>query len=154
MDTPSKVLLVVFFTLVVIATVWKYDTFILKRDYVVYDYVSCDLALGSCFAYECAEDDEECDDTPYQKIVKNASAIPLCTNYIEDACPELTCGANEEGCEIISCSDETLEDGEYCVDEMPLEEEELLEEEPAPTEEDASEEEAAPEEETAEEEPL
>jgi hypothetical protein len=114
-DTKSKVLIAAFFAVVVVATVWKYDAFVIRHDFRVYDQVPCDPITESCFAYECEEFDEECDDAPFKKIEKNAKYIPLCPNYLEEECKPLSCTTGEEDCVETLCSEDVLEEGEMCV---------------------------------------
>ena len=115
MDTKSRVLFASFLLIVAAATVWKYDTFVTRHDFVVYDQVECDPEKESCFAYECDEGDSECDDAPFKRIEKNIRAITPCLNYEENACEPLACGESEVDCSEILCSDETLREGEICI---------------------------------------
>lgn len=132
MDTKSKVLVAVLILVVALVTAWKYDTYVVQHDYVVYDQLPCDPSTESCFVYTCDEGDPECDNMPFKKIEKSASNVPLCPNYIEDACPPLTCEEGEEGCVITLCSEEALEEGEECsvAEERADEDDSLQTEEP------------------------
>ena len=94
---------------------WKYKVFVIDRDFVVYDQVSCDPYTESCFASICEEGDEECDDTPYKKIEKSARFISACNVANGDECPDLSCGPTEVECVITTCSEDTLDDNETCV---------------------------------------
>jgi hypothetical protein len=113
MEPRSKWLLGVFFIFIGIVVVWQFYHTVIRRDYEVYDYVSCDPAAASCFVYcdgECAYDD------PYLKIHKHAQNIAMCDPTKEE-CPELSCGAGEADCAMIACSDGTLDEGEQCYTE-------------------------------------
>jgi len=114
-DTKSKGLMALVLLMVAGATVWKYDTFITNRDFMVYDQISCNPTLESCFVYVCEEGYEECDNSPFKKIEKNAKNITLCPNYNKDSCSALTCLDGEKECTITLCTDETLAVGEMCV---------------------------------------
>ncbi len=129
MDLRSKIVIVLFFVLLVAAAIWKYQVYFVERDYLIYNQIACDPTEESCFAYLCEEDDEECDDTPYKKIEKYASNIAVCDEYAREDCPELTCEESEFGCIVTACSEDTLEDGEQCVTEEPSSEEDMLDEE-------------------------
>lgn len=115
MDTKSKLLIAFFLILVVLVTAWKYKVFVIDRDFVVYNNVSCDPYEESCFTYICEEGDEECDATPFKKIEKNARFIDACDIANAEECPELSCGVSEEGCETTMCSEDVLEEGEQCL---------------------------------------
>lgn len=112
MDTKSKILIGVFFALIVTATVWKYYIFVTKQDFIVFNHASCNPGTESCFAYNCEINDEECDQAPFKKISKNAENITDCTI---GKCSELSCGPGETDCVITLCSEETIEEGEVCV---------------------------------------
>ena len=114
-DTKSKLLIAAFFVIVVAATVLKYDTFVIRHDYLVYDQVACDPTEESCFAYECEEGDEECDDTPFKKVEKNVRNTALCPNYLEGTCEPLSCGPDEDDCTETTFTEDALEEGELCI---------------------------------------
>ena len=115
MDTKSRILIVFFLILVAGVTVWKYKLFMIERDFVIYNNISCDPYNESCFAYICAEGDKECDATPFKRIEKNARFIEVCNMANAEECPELSCGVDEEGCLVTTCSEDVLEEGERCV---------------------------------------
>lgn len=124
-DTRSKILIGLFILLVVGTGIWKYYVYFVQEDFTVHSVISCDVATESCFSVECAEDDEECDDTPYKKLESSARLIPECDPYIDDTCPEPVCEEGENECTITVCSVETLEEGEIClpIDESASDEE-------------------------------
>lgn len=105
--------------IVIGVTVWKYDAYVSRQDFLIYDQVACDPEIESCFAYVCEEGDEECDTEPFKKITKSAENVSLCPNYIEGECSPLSCAEDEVDCEEILCSEDTLEDGESCVSQDP-----------------------------------
>ena len=115
MDNKSKVLIVVFFTLVVVLSVWKFYVYVIKKDFIVTNYISCDPVYESCFVADCEEGDDECDTEPYKKIEKNAKNIPFCDKNNVENCAELNCEEGENDCVITNCSEDVLEDGEKCV---------------------------------------
>ena len=111
MDTKSKVLIVLFFTLLGIGFASKYYTFFIQQDFLVYDQIPCNPALESCFIAACEE--EVCENAPYKKIEKSAQNIPFCDPSAE-ACPRPTCSQDEPNCTITVCSEESIEEGETC----------------------------------------
>ena len=68
---------------------------------------------GSCFIVFDAEDDEVFNDEPYLKMYRNHKNVKQC--YESGECDVFTCGLNEEDCEQIFCSEDTLEEGEQCI---------------------------------------
>ena len=122
MDAKSKILIGLFILFVIAAGVWKYHSFFVERDFVIYTWVSCDTTTESCFAMECEEGDEECDDWAYKKMEIPASETPYCDPYVDEECPEPVCEVGSDCIEIL-CSEETLEEGEMCLAIEPEEEE-------------------------------
>ena len=110
MDKKSKVLLVVFVIMLATSVVATFERYVIKKDYLIYAHVSCDPTINSCFYYEPEEGEEV---EYYQKIYRKAYNIPLCDPEEED-CDALTCPVGEAECEIVSCGEETLEEGESC----------------------------------------
>lgn len=115
-NMPSKILAAVFVLALLAAVGWNYSTFFNERDYLVYTEVSCDPETESCFSWVCEEEDEECDDAPYKKITLTAAYAPLCDIYTDEECPEPSCSPLDTACEVIFCSEETLEEGEICAE--------------------------------------
>ncbi len=118
MSNKIKILLsiVVIFFIFSIAT--KYYKYLVLQDYYISAEVSCDTETESCFVWDCDLTDEDCDQTPYKYIWKYAKNIPTCTIENLDSCPELTCQPNEDDCEYIFCSADTLSDEEFCFNDI------------------------------------
>jgi hypothetical protein len=118
-DTRSQVLIILFLVLLVVTSIWKYDTFFVNRDYSIYTLVSCDPEEESCFSFVCEEGDEECDDSPYKKIEMLAADAPLCDPYTDETCDEPSCNAENGTCIVTVCSEDALEEGEMCAITSP-----------------------------------
>lgn len=121
----------------ILGIVWyRYDQYVVQRNFITYAAVPCSEEEGTCFVMDCSpEEDEECDLSPYKKIEVLASEAPKCIE--EHTCESFACASGSETCTETFCSDETLEDGEACyvpaVEEAP---EMLVEEEAAKTDEE------------------
>jgi hypothetical protein len=116
MDKKSKILMWVFVGALIISVGATYYRYVVKRDYIIFAHAPCDPEMESCFYYPCEEGDTECspaDVEYYKKINKKAYNIELCDSESPD-CQPLVCQENEADCEIISCSEDVLEDGEAC----------------------------------------
>ena len=119
----GRVFLIMFLFLLVGSIALTFWRIVVKRDYIISAEQECDPYTEACFIYTCSPDeDEECPADPtermsyYKLIHKNAQNIPLC-NAQKDECPaELTCEENEEECEYIYCDEDTVAEGEECVD--------------------------------------
>lgn len=85
-----------------------YFHFIIERTYEVSKQVPCDPKTDSCFVSDCEANDSTCDSTrTYKKIVAPAKYAGL--DY-----EKFICEAGNLHCKIITCSPETVEDGEKC----------------------------------------
>lgn len=115
MDTKSKLLITLFIVAVLAVTAWKYYVYVIRHDFVVYDQIECDPSIESCFAYECEENDEECDNAPFKKIERSAMSTTPCPNHKEGACETVACSESEKSCTEILCTEDALEEGETCV---------------------------------------
>lgn len=115
MKTRENMLTIIFLAAIAGAVIWQYNRFVVKQDFLIYDQVSCDPKVDSCFVYVCEEGDEECDPTPFAKLEKSARFVPVCSPAGGNICPELSCAPGELDCTITTCNEETLENGELCV---------------------------------------
>jgi len=111
--------------IIIFGIVWyRYDQYVLKRNFITYAAVPCSEEEGTCFVMDCSpEEDEECDQTPYKKIELLSSEAPKCVE--EHVCESFACPADSTTCTETYCSDDTLEEGEVCyapvVEELPAE---------------------------------
>ena len=124
--------LLAFIALVIIAIIgYRYNQYIVHKNFYIDVNTQCDPSVESCFAWDCdPEEDEECDNTPYKKVSILSSDAPKCLE--EHSCENFTCDSNVELCEIVYCSESVLDEGEICAtadEEIPEEqlEEEIIE---------------------------
>ncbi len=116
MDKKSKILLWIFAGALIISVGVTYYRYVVKRDYIIFAHTECDPKTESCFYTPCedgAENDCGAEIEYYKKINKKAFNIELCDIEQPD-CKPLVCKDGEKDCEIISCSDATLGEGESC----------------------------------------
>ena len=117
MDKKSKIIICIFITAIIALLSYEYFMLVIKNNYVIKTYTSCDQTKYSCFIQTCTEDEIDCDDSVYAKITKNIINNNLCNQYKAE-CPDLTCAIGESNCEITYCSLDNVEEGEKCVSGM------------------------------------
>lgn len=110
MDKKSTYLLSSLALIFIASVYWNYQVFFIQRDFIVDSTTTCDPRAESCFM-SC--DAGECGTDYYAKITKRAYNIPVCNGAIEE-CESLICTPNEPDCEIIFCSEKTLQEDEAC----------------------------------------
>ena len=103
-------LLALFLLVIFGVFVYRYDQYLLKKNYQIDAQVPCDPSQEQCFVADCAKDDPECDTTPYKKVEVLASEAPSCLT--EENCTVFSCST--ASCKITTCNDSTLEAGEVC----------------------------------------
>jgi len=113
MDKKSKVLFWIFGILLVASIGITFYKYIVKKDYIIMAHISCDPQTESCFYASCEGADCPAQIDYYKIINKKAYNIELCDPAVED-CNPLVCKEGEKDCEIISCSADTLSEGEEC----------------------------------------
>jgi hypothetical protein len=127
MDKKSKILLAVFFALIIISVGITYYRTIVKRDYIVEAQTDCDPYTEACFVWQCdpgsTEEGVACTGDPetdvwYYKIAKrNAENIPECDPEADETCDPWTCVEGEKDCSEILCDEATAEEqGVSCND--------------------------------------
>lgn len=114
MDKKSVYLLWGFVLFAVAVSYWGYRVFFVERNFIVQSITTCDPQAESCFVW-CEEG--KCEEDYYKKIIKNARNIPVCNGAIEE-CEPLICEPEETSCEIISCTSESVEEGERCTNPL------------------------------------
>jgi hypothetical protein len=140
MDKKSKILLLIFFLLIVGSVAFTYYRIMVKRDYIITAQTDCDPYTENCFIWECdpesSVEGEACTGDPevdiwyYKNAKRSASRIPACNPEEDETCQPWICDEGEKDCEEILCSEETVPEGENCNDpeeyalDNPLEEEE------------------------------
>ncbi|MES2225726.1 MAG: hypothetical protein V4480_02855 [Patescibacteria group bacterium] len=91
---------------------YRYDQYLVEKQYTLRVDVSCDSAAESCFAADCTPDSgPDCDPTPYKKVEIRAADAPACLE--EHSCEHFSC-AGIASCTLSLCSGDVLEDGEKC----------------------------------------
>lgn len=99
--------------LILISLAFKYNKYILEKDYFVYLYASCDTQVQNCFQYEDEED-------YYTKMYQKAYIVERC---MDGTCDMYACSQQEQDqnqCLIVECSEDTLEEGELCVNNQEI----------------------------------
>ncbi len=97
--------------LVVVTVAYRYDQYVLHKNYIVNAQAPCDPTTEQCFVSDCTPGDPGCDTSPYEKVTMSAAEAPACLE--EHSCDSFSC-AGSLSCSIAYCSDDTLEDGETC----------------------------------------
>jgi|GEM_PF-3414311 len=103
-------------TILVLAIVgivaYRYNQYVVDKQYVVDAAAPCDSSQNSCFVADCSPDgDASCDTTPYEKVELPGALAPDC--LLENSCEDFACNA-ENDCAITYCSPDQTEDGEAC----------------------------------------
>lgn len=109
MKRTNKIILAVLILLVVFSLFLGFKKYVLDKDYFIYLNASC-TGEYSCFEQEEVED-------PYIKVYRKAYEIQSCIDTQD--CDPFVCREDEDTCTIIPCSEEELEDGETCVNQVP-----------------------------------
>lgn len=108
---PANLLILIILVLLAVI-VYRYDQYVLKKNFLLNIATACDPSFESCFVVDCSpEEDEECDQTPYKKIEIRASEAPMCLQ--EHSCDTFECEPGTS-CVASYCSDDALEEGEIC----------------------------------------
>lgn len=110
MDKKSKILLSFVALAIIISVGLTFYRYVVLQDYQIIAEISCDPATDDCFVR--TEEDEST--STYRLLSRNAANIPLCDPETNENCRALLCEPNERDCEITSCSEEDLPEGESC----------------------------------------
>jgi hypothetical protein len=138
----GKILLWIFFLLVIGSLGFTYWKIMIKRNYVIVAQVECDPYLEKCFTHVCNPDpnvDGECtgnlaEDVWYTKnISRMAYNIPNCDPNVDESCTALVCGDNETSCSYELCDDSNVPDGDTCNDPVEYTKNNPIEEDVAET---------------------
>ena len=103
--------LALFSIAILIVIGYRFDQYVLQKNYRVDAHTVCDPKTERCFAADCSSgSDPECDPTPYKKVQVRAAEAPAC--LLENNCDSFSCTTSS--CKTLYCDDSTLEDGEVC----------------------------------------
>lgn len=122
MDKKSKYLIFGFIFIFAVVAYWDYRIFFIERDFVVNSTTECNPQTESCFVL-C--DGGECETNYYAKITKRAYNIPICNEAVEN-CNPLICEQDEVGCEIVYCSESSVQDNEMCTNPKDFQVKEIV----------------------------
>jgi hypothetical protein len=113
MKNKLKHLLVLIILVVVFVIMYRYDQYIIKKNFILEVSISCDSSKETCFVMDCSVDiDPDCDKNPYKKIKISATYAPICLE--EHTCDDFTCD-NLNDCSTLICSDDNKESWETCL---------------------------------------
>lgn len=101
------------FLLLVIVAGYRYEQYVMARNFTFFANTACDSSLHDCFIADCSpeEDGLGCPNGPYAKVELSASDAPKCLS--EHSCKSFSCDGLED-CEITYCSEDILDEGEIC----------------------------------------
>jgi hypothetical protein len=118
MDKKSKILIALFFAIVLISASFTYYKIVIKQDFIISGEADCDPNIERCFARPCGEDNECRDPTAkfsYYKIVnKNFKNVECGVD--NENCRVLTCNQEEKNCDSVLCNGQNMKKGEECND--------------------------------------
>ena len=93
----------------------NYERYYVSKDYPVSVFTACDTSKNSCFMIDPELAFFSIQEGPYEKVEINASVAPACLD--EHACERFSCEGIGGGCKITYCSEDVIEDGEFCYSE-------------------------------------
>lgn len=114
--TKTKHILIILFILILGIVFYRFEQYKVEKNFLLFGTVECQVEDTSCFVADCSPDvDPECDITLYQKIEVSARNAPAC--LFEHDCVDFVC-EESQGCEVIVCSQDTIDIGESCIEEL------------------------------------
>lgn len=112
MFSRSTLTLIVFVLAIATIVGYRYDQYVVQRDYLVDAAAPCDAAQQTCFVADCSsQEDAECDTTPYEKVELPGRLAPSC--LLENSCEAFDCSTAND-CSVTYCTPDGAEDGETC----------------------------------------
>lgn len=107
----SRYFILMILVVVVAVFGYRFNAYVLEKDYTILANTICDPLTESCFVADCDPDeDSDCDISPYKKVEILAHEAPAC--LLEHTCEQFACST--ESCVVTECSEEDLEEGEVC----------------------------------------
>lgn len=111
MDKSSKYIFAIIFVLFCITVGYRYEQYIIKKNFTLEVNTVCDPSTEKCFQMDCDATSPDCDTSTYKKVSILAHDAPKCLE--EHNCESFSC-AGISSCSITDCSTETFVDGEVC----------------------------------------
>jgi hypothetical protein len=109
-NTKKEIVLIIAILAIIIG--FRYQQYMVQRNFTLDVNVACVAGEQGCFAMDCSpEESEDCDTATYKKVNILASEAPQCLE--EHSCEAFSC-TGLANCSIILCDDESIEDGEMC----------------------------------------
>lgn len=103
---------IIVFALVLLVAGYRYQQYVIERNFVIHVNAPCDGRQAKCFVSDCSpEDDLSCPAGPYKKVDVLSSIAPACLQ--EHTCEQFVC-AGLAGCEETFCSEDIVDAGETC----------------------------------------
>ncbi|MEN9921153.1 MAG: hypothetical protein RLZZ517_131 [Candidatus Parcubacteria bacterium] len=106
MKNKNKIIFALLLLAVVVSFSQKIKKYIFDKDYFVYMNPVC-IQGYSCFTNEDAEE-------PYLKVYRKAYKVQQCIE-LQNCQPDF-CEAEEQDCMVVTCSEDSLEEGEICTE--------------------------------------
>lgn len=108
----SRILLACVFLAIAGIAAYRYQQYVVDKNYLLEVNAPCDVTTHSCFTSDCSpQDDLSCPPGPYEKVEIRKAVAPACLE--EHTCTSFACPAGGT-CAITYCSSDSLEDGEHC----------------------------------------
>lgn len=116
MTKQNNILIGLLFLLTALSVSFGIYKYVIRHDYFVYLNPPCDPGGEfTCFVYEEEGETSE----PYLKLYRKAHEVQACHETGE--CDPYAC-RDEEECALITCDQESLEEGESCAEPPPIDE--------------------------------
>ena len=115
MKSSEKYFIFIFLVIILSIILYRFKDYIIDRNFDLIVNTKCSEGEKNCFKSDCTPG-PDCDETPYKKVQISSNGAPKCLE--EHTCENFTCNENYKKCSITYCSNETLSDGEVCVDNI------------------------------------
>ncbi len=104
-----------FVGLIILTVSVRFYEYFIEKNIVLSAYTSCDPIREKCFIASKEDAYYDFQTEPYKKIEVTDRFAPICLE--EHTCENFSCD-NIESCNIMYCSEDTLEKGESCVNDF------------------------------------
>lgn len=112
MEKNTKYFLIALILLTLAIAGYRYDQYVVEKNFVIEVNTSCSVGELNCFVASCAAGEEGCDKTPYKKVTIKDFEAPQCLE--EHTCQDFSCDG-KASCSAAYCSEDSLADGEECL---------------------------------------